>query len=55
MSALQSGYKLGQGSSPIIYNIMNFAKPPEGEPALLSLDEAQARCSTNSAMRCTAC
>jgi peptidyl-dipeptidase Dcp len=41
MSALQSGYKLGQGSSPIIYNIMNFAKPPEGEPALLSLDEAK--------------
>jgi len=41
MSALQSGYKLGQGSSPIIYNIMNFAKPTEGEPALLSLDEAK--------------
>jgi len=41
MSALQSGYQLGQGSSPIIYNIMNFAKPPEGEPALLSLDEAK--------------
>jgi len=41
MSALQSGYKLGHGSSPIIYNIMNFAKPPEGEPALLSLDEAK--------------
>lgn len=41
MSALQSGYKLGHGSTPIIYNIMNFAKPPEGEPALLSLDEAK--------------
>ncbi|MDQ2632537.1 MAG: M3 family metallopeptidase [Pseudomonadota bacterium] len=41
MSSLQSGYKLGPGSSPIIYNIMNFAKPPEGEPALLSLDEAR--------------
>ncbi|HEY6629920.1 MAG TPA: M3 family metallopeptidase [Rhizobiaceae bacterium] len=41
MSSLQSGYKLGHGSSPIIYNIMNFAKPPEGEPALLSLDEAK--------------
>ena len=41
MSALQSGYKLGHGSSPIIYNIMNFAKPPAGEPALLSLDEAK--------------
>jgi peptidyl-dipeptidase Dcp len=41
MSSLQSGYKLGHGSSPIIYNIMNFAKPPEDEPALLSLDEAK--------------
>src|SRR5690606_16250614 len=25
MSSLQSGYKLGSGSTPIIYNIMNFA------------------------------
>ncbi len=41
MSSLQSGYRLGEGSSPIIYNIMNFAKPPAGEPALLSLDEAK--------------
>ncbi len=41
MSALQSGYRLGHGSAPIIYNIMNFAKPPAGEPALLSLDEAK--------------
>ncbi|RFC68545.1 MULTISPECIES: M3 family metallopeptidase [Mesorhizobium] len=41
MSALQSGYKLGKGSTPIIYNIMNFAKPPAGEPALLSMDEAR--------------
>ena len=40
MSRLQSGYKLGEGSMPIIYNVMNFAKPPVGEPALLSLDEA---------------
>lgn len=41
MSSLQSGYRLGKGSSPIIYNVMNFAKPPAGEPALLSLDEAK--------------
>jgi peptidyl-dipeptidase Dcp len=40
MSALQSGYKLGGGSTPIIYNVMNLAKPPAGEQALLSLDEA---------------
>ncbi|RWQ35667.1 MAG: peptidase M3 [Mesorhizobium sp.] len=41
MSALKSGYKLGDGSKPVIYNIMNFAKPPEGEAALLSVDEAK--------------
>jgi peptidyl-dipeptidase Dcp len=41
MSALQSGYGLGEGSKPVIYNVMNFAKPAEGEAALLSLDEAR--------------
>lgn len=41
MSGLQSGYKLGAGSTPIIYNVMNFAKPPKGQPALLSMDEAR--------------
>lgn len=41
MSALRSGYRLGGGSQPVIYNIMNFAKPAEGEPALLSVDEAR--------------
>jgi peptidyl-dipeptidase Dcp len=41
MSSLQSGYKLGAGSTPVIYNIMNFAKPPKGEAALLSVDEAK--------------
>ncbi|TPM91308.1 M3 family metallopeptidase [Mesorhizobium sp. B2-1-3A] len=41
MSALKSGYHLGHGSKPVIYNVMNFAKPPAGEPALLSVDEAK--------------
>jgi peptidyl-dipeptidase Dcp len=41
MSSLQSGYKLGKGTHPVIYNIMNFAKPAKGEQALLSLDEAR--------------
>lgn len=41
MSALQSGYKLGKGAAPIIYNVMNFAKPSEGRPALLSIDDAR--------------
>ncbi|MHC3939357.1 Dipeptidyl carboxypeptidase [Paenochrobactrum sp. BZR 201-1] len=41
MSALQSAHKLDGGQQPIIYNVMNFAKPAEGEPALLSLDDAR--------------
>lgn len=41
MSALQSSHRLGEGREPIIYNVMNFAKPPKGQPALLSLDEAR--------------
>ena len=41
MSSLESGYSLGEGASPIIYNVMNFAKPPKGEPALLSMDDAR--------------
>ncbi|MDN5926948.1 MAG: M3 family metallopeptidase [Hyphomicrobiales bacterium] len=41
MSSLQSGYRLGEGARPVIYNIMNFARPAKGEQALLSLDEAR--------------
>ena len=41
MSGLDSAYRLGKGSKPVIYNVMNFAKPRDGEPALLSLDEAR--------------
>jgi peptidyl-dipeptidase Dcp len=41
MSALKSQYRLGKGSRPIIYNVMNFAKAPEGQPTLLSFDEAR--------------
>ena len=41
MSSLQSAHRLGDGATPIIYNIMNFARPPKGEPALLSMDEAR--------------
>ena len=54
MSSLRSGYSLGKGSSPVIYNVMNFAKPPAGEPALLSSMRPR-RCSMNSGTRCTAC
>lgn len=41
MSALRSQHKLGAGQQPIIYNVMNFAKPAAGQPALLSLDDAR--------------
>ncbi len=41
MSALQSQHRLGDGEEPIIYNVMNFAKPKQGDPALLSLDDAR--------------
>ncbi len=41
MSSLQSGYRLGGGKSPIVYNVMNFARPPKGQPALLSMDDAR--------------
>jgi len=41
MSSLQSSHKLNAGQKPFIYNVMNFAKPKAGEPALLSLDDAR--------------
>ena len=41
MTGLQSGYGLGGGQSPIIVNVMNFAKPAKGHAALLSMDEAR--------------
>ena len=55
MSSLQSGYRLGHGSTPIIYNIMNFAKPPAGEAGACCRSTRRRRCSTSSATRCTAC
>ncbi len=41
MSRLQSAHKLDGGQKPIIYNVMNFARPKAGQPALLSMDEAR--------------
>lgn len=46
MSSFQSQHKLmlkngRKGELPIIYNVCNFAKPAEGKPALLSLDDAK--------------
>ena len=46
MSSFQSQHKLPltngtTGELPIVYNVCNFAKPAEGKPALLSLDDAR--------------
>lgn len=41
MSALQSQHKLGSTQKPIIYNVCNFAKPPQSGVALLSLDDSR--------------
>ncbi len=46
MSGFQSQHKLTlkdgtTGEIPLIYNVCNFAKPAEGKPALLSLDDAR--------------
>ena len=41
MSAFRGQHGLGEGQRPIIINVLNIAKPPEGEPALLTIDEAR--------------
>ena len=41
MSGFQSQHKLDDGQTPIIVNVMNFAKAPNGEKTLLSMDEAR--------------
>jgi len=46
MSSFQTQHRLklangADGEIPIIYNVCNFAKPADGKPALLSLDDAR--------------
>ncbi|MDX0557995.1 peptidase M3 [Sinorhizobium medicae] len=46
MSSFQSQHRLAlkngeTGEIPIVYNVCNFAKPAEGKPALLSIDDAR--------------
>lgn len=41
MSAFRSQEKLNGEITPIIVNVMNFAKAPEGQPTLLSFDDAR--------------
>ncbi|MEL6644397.1 MAG: M3 family metallopeptidase [Pseudomonadota bacterium] len=40
-SAPRAQRKLGGDVRPIVLNVCNFAKPPEGQPALLSYDDAR--------------
>lgn len=41
MSSFRTQHKLVKGQSPIVVNVLNFAKGGEGEPALLSFDDAR--------------
>ncbi len=41
MSSFRGQRKLGGDQRPIIVNVCNFAKPPAGDPALLSYDDAR--------------
>jgi peptidyl-dipeptidase Dcp len=41
MSSFRSQHKLGKGETPIIVNVLNFTKGADGEPALLSFDDAR--------------
>ncbi|MDX1716066.1 MAG: M3 family metallopeptidase [Anderseniella sp.] len=41
MNLLRKQHKLQGGQSPVVFNVMNFAKPSTGQPALLSMDDAR--------------
>ncbi len=41
MSSIRGQQKVNGDIRPVIYNACNFAKPPEGQPALLSFQEAE--------------
>jgi peptidyl-dipeptidase Dcp len=41
MSSLRDQNKLDGETRPIIYNVMNFSKAPDGQPTLLSFDDAR--------------
>jgi peptidyl-dipeptidase Dcp len=40
-TAMRGQRKLGQEVRPIVVNVCNFARPPAGQPALLSYDDAR--------------
>jgi peptidyl-dipeptidase Dcp len=54
MTGLQSGYLLGEGQTPIIVNVMNFANLRRDSPRSCRWTRP-GRCSMSSATRCTEC
>ncbi len=41
MSSFRGQHKLGRGQRPIVVNVLNFARGAEGQPTLLSIDDAR--------------
>jgi peptidyl-dipeptidase Dcp len=41
MNLFRKQHKLQGGQQPVVFNVMNFAKPAKGKPALLSMDDAR--------------
>lgn len=41
MSSFRDQHRLGKGASPVIINVLNFARGADGEPTLLSFDDAR--------------
>ena len=53
-SGFRKQEKLDGAVLPIVVNVLNLAKPPDGEPPLLA-SMRRGRCFTNSATHCTPC
>ncbi len=41
MTSFRTQHKIGKGQPPVIVNVLNFAKGTDGEPSLLSFDDAR--------------
>ena len=41
MTSFRTQHKVGKGQTPIIANVLNFARGADGEPSLLSFDDAR--------------
>ena len=54
-STYRGQHKLDGGQRPIVVNVMNFAKGGEGEPTLLSMEDARTLFHEFWPTRCTPC